>query len=279
MKPASYTLPFSFPIVDFHVHLFPDPLFDAIWKAFRRDYQWEVAYQYYTPQIISFLHSQGVGTIVYSNYAHKPGVAEFLNNWNLELLAREDNLFCFAAFHPDDPDLEARVPRLLNHPRILGFKLQLLVQRFFPDDERLFPLYERVIESGKRILMHVGTGPVANEFVGFKYFLRLLKRYPQLKVNVPHMGAREFRPFIELLDEYPQLYLDTAFTFVPHDGISFPEPPETLLRYQDRILYGSDFPNILFPWESEIEYLKGLALGEEFYRKVFRENGLKILEG
>src|SRR4030042_166938 len=144
---------FTFPIIDFHVHLFPDRMCDAIGKAFRRDYNWDLVYQLYAPEAISFLQSRGVETIVYSNYAHKPGVADFLNQWNLELLEKEDNLYCFAAFHPDDPDLKPRVAKLLAHPRVLGFKLQLLVQRFFPDDERLFPLYEMVIEAGKRILI------------------------------------------------------------------------------------------------------------------------------
>ena len=268
---------FNFPIIDFHAHLFPDTFFEAIWKAFQRDYRWEVAYRYYAPQILEFLRGQAVGTIVYSNYAHKPGAAAFLNQWNRELISKEENLYCFAAVHPADSDLLPNATELLRHPRILGFKLQLLVQRFYPDDERLFPLYEAVIEAGKRILMHVGTGPVGNEFVGMAGLRRLLRRYPQLRVNIPHMGALEFQPTLELLDEYPQLYLDTAFSFLPFPGMGYPLGPETLLRYQDRILYGSDFPNILFPWDSEIKFLKSLNLGEGFYRKVFRENGLKLL--
>jgi len=271
-------LSFPFPIVDFHVHLFPDRMFDAIWKAFRRDYRWEVVYQIYTPEILRFLRGRGVETMVYSNYAHKPGVADFLNQWNLELLAREDNLYCFAAFHPDDADQEQKIARLLAHPRILGFKLQLLVQRFFPDDERLFPLYEKVIEAGKRILMHVGTGPVGNEFVGSRAFRRLMQRYPDLRVNVPHMGSREYTPFIEMLDQYPNLYLDTSFSFLPIQDRHFPINAEILLRCQDRILYGSDFPNLLFSWETEINFLKKLNLGESFYRKIFRENGLSLIQ-
>src|SRR4030042_5159949 len=111
---------FPFSIVDFHVHLFPDRMFDAIWKAFRRDYRWEVVYQIYTPEILRFLRGRGVETMVYSNYAHKPGVADFLNQWNLELLAREDNLYCFAAFHPDNAAQEQKIARLLAHPRLLG---------------------------------------------------------------------------------------------------------------------------------------------------------------
>ncbi len=58
----------------------------------------------------------------------------------------------------------------------------------------------------------------------------------------------------------------------------FPLGPEALLRYQDRILYGLDFPNILFEWEAEIEILKSYGLGNDFYQKVFYQNGLKLLK-
>lgn len=267
----------QFPIIDFHVHLFPDRLFDAIWSTFEREYGWRIRYPFYTPQIIEFLRERRVERIVFSNYAHKSGVAESLNRWNLELLEREKDLYCFAAAHPDDPVSETL--KALEHPRVIGFKLQLLVQRFFPDDERLFPLYERVIEAGKRILMHVGTGPVGNEFVGVTHFRRLMKRYPRLKVNVPHMGVFEVDEFCKVLDEYPGVYLDTAFVFFPHELNTSAIGADTLLRYQDRIVYGSDFPNLIFDWEEEIRALVGMRLGEEALRKVFWRNGLRLLGG
>jgi hypothetical protein len=264
------------PIIDFHVHLFPDRLFDAIWRTFREEYGWQVRYPLYTPQIIEFLRARGVEKIVFSNYAHKPGVAEGLNRWNLELLEREPDVYCFAAAHPDDPASEAL--KVLEHPRVIGFKLQLLVQRFYPDDERLFSLYERVVEAGKRILMHVGTGPVGNEFVGAKHFRKLMKRYPHLKVNVPHMGEFEVEEFCEVLDEYPGVYLDTAFAFFPHEMNTCAIHADTLVKYQDRIVYGSDFPNLIFDWEEEIRALVDMGLGEGVLRKVFWGNGLKLLK-
>ncbi|MBI4832896.1 MAG: amidohydrolase family protein, partial [Candidatus Lindowbacteria bacterium] len=254
--------PFTFPIIDFHVHLFPDKLFDAIWKAFAVNYQWDVKYRIYTTQAIEFLKERGVEKIVYSNYAHKAGVAATLNSWNLELLEREPDLYCFAAFHPEDTDYIEDAARLLQHPRVLGFKLQLLVQRFCPQDERLFPLYEAVIAAGKRILMHVGTGPIGNEFVGIAHFRKLMNRYPELKVNVPHMGELEIPQFLELLAEFPGVCLDTAFAFWPVESHHYKLTPDDLLRHEDRIVYGSDFPNLIFDWETEIRALKTMNLGE-----------------
>ncbi|MBI5896526.1 MAG: amidohydrolase family protein [Desulfobacterales bacterium] len=197
-------------IVDFHVHLFPDKGFDAIWNVFK-SYGVEVVYRYYSGQCIDYLSRQGVGTIVFSNYAHKKGIAETMNQWNLALLDRHPNLYCFAAYHPDDDEGLQYAAQVLSHPRVIGIKLHCLVQRIYPHDERLMPLYEMVIARKKRLLLHVGTGPMGNEFVGVDHFRKVLRRFPHLPANVAHMGGLEFQAFIELLDDHPHLCLDTAY--------------------------------------------------------------------
>ncbi|NQU65449.1 MAG: amidohydrolase family protein, partial [SAR324 cluster bacterium] len=246
-------------IIDFHVHLFPDPLFDAIWKFFSEQYSWEIIHKKYSQQCIDYLTDKGVIPIVYSNYAHKKGVAKGLNDWNIDILNRNENLYCFAAFHPDDEDGLTMAKSVLNHPRVIGFKLHHLVQNFFPDDERLFPLYEAVMEKNKRILFHVGTGPVGSPYVGYKNFSPLLRRYPQLPANVAHLGGLEFKQFFDLLDDHPNMMLDTAFCFFREEGSRFNLSSEYLETYKDRLLYGSDFPNLIFPRHEEIETLATLG--------------------
>jgi uncharacterized protein len=265
------------PIIDFHVHLFPDRLFEAIWKQFVIDYGYKVLHNLYYQECIEYLRSRGVGTIVYSNYAHRAGTAQRLNEWNIKALDEIDDLYCFAAYHPDDKNSLEMAAELLTHEKILGFKLQLLVQRFYPHDERLFPLYEMVKDSGKRIQMHVGTGPVGNEFVGAEHFKQLLQRYPDLPATICHMGALEYDEFGSLLDTHPDIYLDTSFSFLPELGGCFNLGKGFLEKNKDRILYGSDFPNVLFPREVEIETLLEFDLSQAFYNNVFRDNALKLI--
>jgi hypothetical protein len=266
-------------MIDFHVHLFPDRLFDAIWKYFSKDYGWDVIHRLYRHDCIRYLRERNVGPIVFSNYAHKRGVAAGLNRWNLEVLEDDPDLYCFAAYHPDDEDGPAMAREVFSHPRVLGFKLQLLVQRFYPHDERLFPLYDLVMERGKRMLLHVGNGPVGNEFVGLENFEKLMRRYPDLPVNVAHMGSLEYRAFFDLLPDYPGLMFDTSFAYLAGLGHVCDVPREDLERHRDRIVYGSDFPNVILPREDEIEYLLGLDLSEDFYRKVFYDNGMRLIGG
>ncbi len=129
-------------IIDFHVHLFPDRMFEAIWDYFHKYYAWDVKPRLYWKQCIEHLNASGVEKIVFSNYAHRAGVARGLNEWNLDVLKQYPDLYCFAAYHPADDDALEMAEQLLEHERVIGFKLQLLVQRFYPHDERLFPLYE-----------------------------------------------------------------------------------------------------------------------------------------
>jgi len=264
-------------IIDFHVHLFPDNLFDAIWAFFKKTYGMEVTYRLYASQCIEYLRNHNVGEIVYSNYAHKKGVAALLNNFNRELLKETYDVYCFAAFHPDDENALEMARDIISHPKVLGFKLQLLVQKFYPDDERLYGLYEMVMEKNKRILFHAGTGPVGNEFVGIDNFKKLLRRYPDLPANIAHMGALEFTEFFDLLGDHEQLYFDTAFCFLPGAAQMYNLGSDLLEQYKHRLLYGSDFPNIFFPREEEIHCLSRMDLSKEFYERVFHSNGRHLI--
>ncbi len=264
-------------VIDFHVHLFPDRLFEAIWNHYETLYQWRVKHRLYYRQCVDNLRQRGVGPMVYSNYAHRKGVAETLNAWNLSVLDEFEDVYCFAAYHPDDENAPAMAERMMRHPRVLGFKLQLLVQNFPPHDERLFPLYERVMASGKRLLFHAGTGPVGNPFVGVAHFKKVLARYPELPATVAHMGGYEFKAFFDLLPDHPGLFFDTAFSFLPRAGLLCDLEKETLERFRDRIVYGSDFPNLIFPREEEINSLYSRNLSAAFYHKVFFENGKNLI--
>lgn len=266
-------------MIDFHVHLFPDKMSDAIWDFFVKEYRLNILYKFYDRECLQYLRERGVEKIVYSNYAHREGVARGLNAWNREILDKDPDLYCFAAYHPGDADALSYAESILNHPRVLGVKLHLHVQCLFPHDKRLFPLYELVADRKKRILFHVGNGPLGNEFVGLKQFQKLLGRYPDMQANIAHMGAFEYRGFMDLLDEHPGLYLDTAFAFFKEQQGkgAFDLGGEPLEKYKDRILYGSDFPNLILPRESEIETLSGYNLSQEFYDKVFFENGMDLI--
>ena len=96
------------------------------------------------------------------------------------------------------------------------------------------------------------------------------------------MGAYEFKRFFGLLDKYENIYLDTAMVYIPRNifekwrkNIELPKP-EVLLSYQDRILYGSDFPNIPYEYERSTKELFELGMPRSFYEDIFYNNAKKL---
>jgi len=94
------------------------------------------------------------------------------------------------------------------------------------------------------------------------------------------MGALEYSDFMDLLDDHPNLLLDTAFVFFQGNKNSsgFPLGPDALYKNRDRILYGSDFPNLVLSRNSEIAGLLEYDLPQDFYDAIFFNNAQRIIQ-
>ena len=105
----------------------------------------------------------------------------------------------------------------------------------------------------------------------------MLKEPPGLKLCVPHLGADEFDAYERLLERYDNLWLDTTMAVANY----FPIPlPVRLLHVRpERILYGTDFPNIPYAWDRELKQLLALKLGDEVEAGILGGNALGLFEG
>jgi predicted TIM-barrel fold metal-dependent hydrolase len=165
---------------------------------------------------------------------------------------------------------------------IAGFKFHLSVQRFRADDPRLMPFYERVAERDRFLIVHAGTMPYRDPFTGLDGFRGVMARFPGLRVIVAHLGGFETAGFFAMTEAYPNLYLDTTMALTPLadrflGGDADAIPTEMLLRYQDRILLGSDFPLIPYPYEEERSFIARRALPETAARKIIHDNAARFL--
>ena len=84
-----------------------------------------------------------------------------------------------------------------------------------------------------------------------------------------------------LLERFPHLHLDTTMAMTPvttpYTGI---DPAvvlnDDLLRHRDRIVFGSDFPNLPYPYEEERRGLWARDLPLDVYQRIFRENARRL---
>ena len=278
--------PDGFRYIDIHTHLHPERLFRAIRRWFAEHSDWRFDSPTEPELVAAFLRDRGVERFVYFSYAHKAGIAREINAWLHGVRLRVPDGIPLGTIHPDDPDLMEAVDEALLGYGFHGFKFHINVQRFFPDDPRVLPVYQRLFDLDRLLLIHVGTAPWPNGFDGYPRFERVMDMFPNLKVVVAHMGSFETRRFFGLMERCPNLYLDTTMAFAPirHEyrkidtrlnRISVPN--DDLLRWQDRIVFGSDFPNLPYPYEEERDALWLRDLPPAVYRKIFHDNAVALL--
>lgn len=75
------------PVVDAHVHVFPDALNRALWSWFER-HAWPIRYRMSADEVVVFLIGRGVTHVVALQYAHRPQMATDQNRFMAELSAR-----------------------------------------------------------------------------------------------------------------------------------------------------------------------------------------------
>jgi predicted TIM-barrel fold metal-dependent hydrolase len=270
----------AFPCVDAHVHLHPEPLARAIERWFAA-HGWVNAHPFDPAAVADTLRARGVRRFCFFSYAHKPGMSRELNRWLAQQAARLPDAVALGTLHPDDPDLDAVAAEATGELGLRGFKFHHSVQRFHVDDERLFGVYERAEVAGHVFVLHVGTMPYRDSFTGVARFARLMARFPRLRVCVAHMGAFQSAEFLALLARYPHLHVDTTMAMSPLATPYVGADPAAvsnadLVTYQDRILFGSDFPLIPYDYDDERRWAWERGLDATVRRKIFHDNALRF---
>jgi len=263
------------PVVDGHVHLFPRPIFASIWKWFDR-FGWPIRYKLSSREIIDFLLSRGIRHIIALHYAHKPGVARQLNAYMAKICNSNLRVTAMATVFPGEKDARGILQDAFQSG-LGGVKLHCHVQCFDMNSDAMNEIYEQCSAHNRPLIMHVGREPKSPAYPCDPYLLcsaekleRVLGEHPDLKICVPHLGADEFDAYRDLLDRYDNLWLDTTMTlaeYLPTDY--FPQLAEMRV---DRIIFGTDFPNLPYAWDREIKRLSRLKLSENSLARILGKN-------
>ncbi len=270
------------PVVDAHVHVFPDRVFEALWRWFER-YGWPIRYRLRAPDVARFLLDRGVERVVALHYGHKPGMSASLNAYVAELARVEPRIVPMATVLPGEPDAVA-VLRDAAAKGARGVKLHCHVQGFAPDDEASHVVLSTCEALGLPVVIHAGRQPNSAAYPvdvlavsGAERVERALGRHPKLRLVVPHFGADEYAAFGRLLERFEHLYLDSTMMLSGY----FPgaEDPTWLLRaHPERVLFGTDFPNLPYAWDRELRAIEALRLGERGRAALLGENARRLFE-
>ncbi|NLC14528.1 MAG: amidohydrolase family protein [Chloroflexi bacterium] len=197
-----------------------------------------------------------------------------------------------------------------------------------PDDDRLKPIWESAARYDLPVTIHIAD-PIAffkpitpeNEryeelfehphwsfadprFYRFEELMesqeRLLEKNPDTRYIVAHVGSNSenLKRVGQLLDKYPNMFVDTAERIADLGRQPY-SSREFLIKYQDRVLYGTDLlPNETnvsgnyrffetmdeyFTYNSLEEhnqgrwYIYGVGLPDEVLQKIYFKNALKVI--
>lgn len=276
---ASLDLPGLF---DVHVHFMHPKVLAKVWAYFDSagpllGRPWPIAYRGSDEERVAQLRDMGVRHFSALSYAHRPGVATFMNDWTLDLARRVPEALRSATFYPE-PEAASYVPALVESG-VEVFKAHLQVGDFAADDPLLDPVWGTLAESGTPVVLHAGSGPAPGAHTGPDGVARVLERFPGLRIVVAHLGMPEYEAFLDLADRFAEVRLDTTMVLV--DFWEGSRELATVLRPRladlgDRVLFGTDYPNIPYAYAHQVEVLQRLDLGDDWLRRVLWHNGAAL---
>lgn len=266
-------------LFDVHVHFLPPSIQRAVYAVFdaagpKIGREWPIRYRQDHAERVDILRAMGVRRFPTLPYAHKPGVAEFLNDWAADFKRDVPESLWSATFYPEESAPAYVAARVAAGVEV--FKLHLQVGEFHVDDPLLDGVWGLLEDAGTPVVLHAGSGPVGNEFTGPASTERLLSRHPRLRLVLAHMGAPECAEFLALAERYAEVRLDTTMVFTDFFPAYPAELVPRLLGLGDRVLLGSDFPTIPYPYAHQLEGLARLDLGDEWLRAVCWRNGADL---
>ncbi|MEV6110611.1 amidohydrolase family protein [Streptomyces sp. NPDC051940] len=270
-------------LIDVHTHFMPDNVLRKVWAYFDAGAalvgrEWPVTYRVAEGERIRLLRDFGVRRFSALVYPHRPGMASWLNEWGAGFAARTPGCLQSATFYPE-PEAPGYVKQALDDGARI-FKAHVQVGAYDPRDPLLDPVWGMLAEAGVPVVVHCASGPVPGAFTGPEPFAAVLARHPRLTAVVAHLGAPEYQAFLELAERYPRVHLDTTMAFTGFIEETAPFPRTELPRLAalgDRVLLGTDFPNIPYPYRHQLDVLEGLGLGDDWLRAVCYGNAARLL--
>jgi predicted TIM-barrel fold metal-dependent hydrolase len=157
-----------------------------------------------------------------------------------------------------------------------GVKLYPPYNHFYPNDNRIYPLYALAQEYRLPVLLHTGSSVFKGSKLKYADPIHLddvASDFPDLVLVMAHSGrGLWYNKAFFLSRLHPNLFLEVS-------GL----PPKNLLNYFpdmekniDKFIYGSDWPAIQ-TISSNVVAIQKLPLSEESKKKILYENAARIL--
>lgn len=260
-------------IIDIHTHVFPDQLAARAVQQLAGLSGEQAHIDGTAKGLEESMRKAGIALSVTQPVSTKASQVPSVNSFAIELNKRS-SLRNFGTLYPDYEGNAAEIERL-KKAGIKGVKFHPDYQKFFVDEERMFPLYRQMADAGLVVLFHAGIdiGLLPPVHCPPDRLARVLDRVPDLTVVAAHFGGFKMWDDVEKHLIGRNLWLDTAFTLAWL-------PAERFVKMArkhgiEKILFATDSP-----WADqgeEIKLHKESGLTESELDAVFYDNAARLL--
>jgi predicted TIM-barrel fold metal-dependent hydrolase len=270
------------PVIDFHLHAIAyqvqnESYLNWVIEMHGRE-KWDYAYKrYQDPGLFcEYMRQSGIdyGVLMAELTPITTGICT--NEYILDFCRDRPSLIPFASINPF---MTTNISDELTRLVALGFrglKMYPTYQHFYPNDNKLYPLYATAEKLQIPIMFHTGSSVFTGSRIKYGdpvYYDDVAVDFPGLNILLVH-GGRGFwydsAFFLARLHE--NVYLEVA-------GL----PPQKLLQYfpeldriPDKVIYGSDWPGG-FELSAGPAAVRALPIADETKRKILGGNAARIL--
>ncbi len=260
-------------MIDFHTHVFPDDLAPrAVQQLTGRS--GEKAHTDGTAAgLKASMARNGIRLSVTQPVSTRPEQTPAINKF--AIAQKTDScLEPFGTVHPDYAHFRDEIARLRD-AGIRGVKFHPDYQRFYADEERVFPIYEALAENGLIGLFHagvdIGLGPPYHGTPD--RIARVLDAFPQWTIVAAHFGGFQMWDDVERHLLGREVYLETSYTLAWMEAGRF----AAMARKHgiERVIFGTDSP-----WADqgeEIRLMEQSGLTASELEQVFHANAMRLL--
>lgn len=271
-------------IIDFHTHPYrPRDLAPGTWAFVRRisPAVREHGDRLDDPRYVAeLLRAQGVERAVVLA-EHCPQTSGNVRTETVLALCREvpDLFLPFASVDPNtDPEPAALLRRYAAAGPVAGLKLYPSYQFFYPNERRVYPIYEVCLELGIPVLFHIGSSVLPGTRLKYCdpiHLDDLAVDFPELVVVMAH-GGRGFwyDACAFLATHHRNFHIDIAGLVPARLREHFPD----LEQLADKMVFGSDWPAMPKSVAHNARAIARLGLSEAAVGKILYGNAARILK-
>jgi len=259
-------------IIDFHTHAFPDAVAARAVPSLEKAGNVQARTDGTITGLLASMDRAGIEKSVICSIATRVEQFQAILDWSKTI--RSDRLIPLPSVHPDDPDLAEHI-REIQEAGFNGIKLHPYYQNFFLAEDRLNPLYARVIEHDLFVVVHSGFDIAYPRIrrTDPDQVVRLLQRFPDLQLITTHLGGWEDWKEVRRLLIGKKIYMEISFAL----NFLTPEQAREMITSHppDYILFGTDSP-----WADQQDYLQQLCalnLEDPLLEKITWQNGKRLL--